>query len=158
MVNNFSVGLNYCDTIMRIYTFTALVMQIVLILCTWQALNSLCCLNFIVPENKTTLPVIEEPPEDVVTDLATSITLTCSANGLPTPINEWYKDGELITGATQSFLYFSELLPENRGNYTCKAINSKGIMESAPAKLDIKGTTKIIYLLLPLNFVCDQQV
>ena len=36
-------------------------------------------------------------------------------------------------------LNIAEPLPRDRGNYTCKAINSKGEIASEPAKLDIQG-------------------
>lgn len=107
-----------------------------------QFLTHRLCL--IVPENMTALPEIKEPPETTVTDLGAPINLTCTASGHPTPIYEWYKDGELVVEATKSFLYFSEPLPENRGNYTCKAINNKGVMESNPATLDIKGNSRVL--------------
>ena len=65
-------------------------------------------------------PEIKQPPSNTTTDLATPINLTCTAEGHPAPTYEWYKDGVLIPGEIQPFLYISEPLPEDRGNYTCK--------------------------------------
>ena len=68
------------------------------------------------------------------------INLTCTAEGHPAPTYEWYKDGELVPGESRSFLYIRELLPHNRGSYTCVAINSVGNGTSQEAELDIIGT------------------
>ena len=88
-------------------------------------------------------PEIRQPPKSTVTDLATSVSLTCIAQGHPAPIYEWYKDDALVPGETRSVLNIAEPSPHNRGNYTCKAINSKGEMASEPANLDIQGRTVI---------------
>ena len=84
-------------------------------------------------------PEIRQPPKSTVTDLATSVSLTCTAQGHPVPIYEWYKDDVLVPGETRSVLNIAEPSPHDRGNYTCKAINSKGEIASEPAKLDIQG-------------------
>ena len=57
---------------------------------------------------------------------------------------EWYRDGVLIPREIQPFFYISEPLPEDRGNYTCKAINSQGNITSEQAKLEIPGKMNII--------------
>ena len=84
-------------------------------------------------------PEIRQPPESTVTDLATPISLTCTAQGHPAPTYEWYKDDTLVPRETSSVLNIDEPSPRDRGNYTCKAINSKGETASEPAKLDIQG-------------------
>ena len=89
--------------------------------------------------NEATEPEIKQPPANTTTDLATPINLTCTAEGHPAPTYEWYKDGVLIPGEIQPFLYISEPLPEDRGNYTCKAINGLGNITSEQAKLEIPG-------------------
>ena len=89
-------------------------------------------------------PEIRQPPENTVTDLATSVSLTCTAEGHPAPSYEWYKDDVLVPGETRSVLYIPELSPRDRGNYTCKAINSEGGIVSQPAKLDIQGRMILI--------------
>ena len=92
-----------------------------------------------VTKNEAIEPKIKQPPANTTTDLATPINLTCTAEGHPAPTYEWYKDGVLILGEIQSFLYIPEPLPEDRGNYTCKAINSLGNITSEQAKLEIPG-------------------
>ena len=92
-----------------------------------------------VPQTEVISPEIRQPPENTMTDLATSVSLTCTAEGHPAPSYEWYKDNVLVPGERRSVLYIPELSPHDRGNYTCKAINSEGGIESQPAKLDIQG-------------------
>ena len=79
-----------------------------------------------------------------MTDLAASVSLTCTAEGHPAPSYEWYKDDVLVLGEIRSVLYIPELSPRDRGNYTCKAINSEGGIVSQPAKLDIQGRMILI--------------
>ena len=78
-----------------------------------------------------------------MTLLGDRIHLNCTAKGNPAPTYEWYKDGVLIPDKIESLLYIHEPSPEDRGNYTCKAINSEGETdESKPAMLDIAGIKK----------------
>ena len=81
-------------------------------------------------------------PENTVTRLGDPVDLCCIAEGHPAPIYQWYKDGvfNLIPNKNESVLYIHEPSPKDRGNYTCKAINSEGETDhSKPAKLDITG-------------------
>ena len=96
------------------------------------------CLHTLVPSDKVESPTISQPPENTTVHLGDPIYLNCTAEGHPAPIYEWYKDGVLIPDEMESVLYISESSPEDRGNYTCKAINSEGeTNKSKPAKLDI---------------------
>ena len=97
--------------------------------------------NLIVSANpgKRTSPVIQRPPASVAIDLIAPINLTCTAEGSPAPSYRWFKDGVLIPGERQSFLYIQETSPQDRGNYTCVATNGQGQTESDPAKLNIPG-------------------
>ena len=101
------------------------------------------CLHIPVPSDKVEPPLITQPPENTVTRLGDQIRLNCTAEGHPASTYQWYKDGVLIPDKIESVLYIREPSPEDRGNYTCKAINSEGETdESKPAKLDIAGTKK----------------
>ena len=98
-----------------------------------------------------------------MTRLGDPIHLNCTAKGHPAPTYEWYKDGVLIPDEIESVLYIPEPSPEDRGNYTCKAINSEGETDqSDPAKLDIAGMTRkgcnkiiIVYLKLIMTYRCS---
>ena len=105
-----------------------------------NSVNHVLFMIIIVPSDEVELPMISQPPENTVTRLGDPIYLNCTAEGHPAPTYEWYKDGVLIPDETESVLYIPEPSPEDRGNYTCKAINSEGETdESKPAKLDIAG-------------------
>ena len=98
-------------------------------------------LNIPVPSDKVKPPMISHPPENTIIRLGDPIHLNCTAEGHPAPTYKWYKDGKLIPNKIESVLYIPEPSPEDRGNYSCKAINSEGETdESKPAKLDIAGT------------------
>ena len=84
---------------------------------------------------------ISEPPSSILTDVATSINLTCTAEGSPAPSYKWYKDNSSvpIPEETRSYLYISEAQPNDRGNYSCEAINILGGLRSNPATVNIPG-------------------
>jgi hypothetical protein len=87
----------------------------------------------------TTPPNITQPPLTIQSALANPINLTCTAKGNPAPTYEWYKDGLLLPGEQLSFLYITEVLPNDRGNYSCRALNVNGQTFSEPALLTIPG-------------------
>ena len=107
--------------------------------------------SILVPSNNETIlshifftdvaapPNIMQPPLTMISDLANPINLTCNASGSPAPTYEWYKDGILIPGEQSPFLYIAEVLPNDRGNYSCRAVNINGQRFSAPALLTIPG-------------------
>ncbi len=78
--------------------------------------------------------------------LASSLNLTCSASGSPSPSYSWYKDGELVLGETTSFLYISEAHPEDRGDYTCKATNDVGEDVSNAASVNVPGKYRLHFM------------
>ena len=86
-----------------------------------------------------TPPNITQPPLTMRSELAHPINLTCTAKGNPAPTYEWYKDGILIPGENLPFLYIAEVLPNDRGNYSCRALNVNGQIVSEPALLTIPG-------------------
>ncbi len=85
-------------------------------------------------------PVIEEPPANTNASLISSINLTCTAEASSAPSYQWLKDGVPIAGEMKAYLYIEEIGPEDRGNYTCVAVNEGGRDESEPARLRIPGT------------------
>lgn len=84
-------------------------------------------------------PTLRIPPASIGVDLISPINLTCTADGTPAPTYQWFKDGAQIPGETKEFLYIEEAAPEDRGNYTCVAINRHGRIKSNPARITIPG-------------------
>ena len=82
--------------------------------------------------------------DELSIDFGNPLTLPCQADGNPIPTYEWYKDGVLIPGATRPSLHIHEALPDSRGNYSCKATNSEGTIESDSTYVSIQGTNSII--------------
>ena len=76
------------------------------------------------------------------TQLVSPVNLTCEATGAPPLTYRWYRDGQLLEGEIRPYLYIPEFSPEDRGNYSCEAINSEGKDESNGALLTIKGKKK----------------
>lgn len=94
-------------------------------------------------EETTSHPTIQIPPASLDADLISPINLTCTAEGSPAPNYQWFKDGAPIPGETRSFLYIEETSPEDRGNYTCSAINEEGQAVSDPGQIKIPGRFSI---------------
>ena len=59
-------------------------------------------------------------------------------------MHEWFKDGVLIHGETQPFLYIPDALPSDRGNYSCRVTNSEGVITSTSTQLTINGVFLVI--------------
>ena len=76
---------------------------------------------------------------DTTAEIVHPVNLTCEAEGYPAPSYEWYLDGVLIPGEMLSYLYIPEAQPSDRGNYTCKASNDNGEIESHPALVNLTG-------------------
>jgi hypothetical protein len=117
-------------------------------------------------------PRITEHPSDVTVPRHDPVTLQCSADGYPTPVIEWYRDGEFIisssssssatssssssTGASQILLpggalFFLRVVHSRKENdsgvYWCLARNSQGVARSRNATLTIarKSNSILIY-------------
>ncbi|XP_012591877.2 hemicentin-1 [Microcebus murinus] len=76
-----------------------------------------------------------EIPSDVSVLLGENVELVCSANGIPTPLIQWLKDGKPITSdeterirvtADGSTLNIYGAVTSNMGKYTCVATNPAG--------------------------------
>ena len=88
------------------------------------------------PFSKLAKPFLTSTPTSKVTvELGNSTNLTCEAAGYPTPTFQWYKDGVPIWGENEPSLFISEVLPGDRGKYSCEATNSQGAVESGQTQL-----------------------
>jgi len=98
-----------------------------------------CSVSLAMPSNN---PRIVEHPDDVYVARNEPATLNCKAEGDPTPIITWYRDGQLVTTADDNPLSHRMLLPTGQlfflrvvqsnvgggrrsddGMYYCKATN-----------------------------------
>nr|XP_044998229.1 hemicentin-1 isoform X3 [Jaculus jaculus] len=76
-----------------------------------------------------------EVPSEVSVLLGENVELVCSANGIPTPLIQWLRDGKpIMNGETDrirvtangSTLYLHGALTSDKGKYTCVATNPAG--------------------------------
>ena len=70
--------------------------------------------------------------------------ISCAATGSPAPTYTWWKDGEVIPGATNTTLYFNELRREDEGIYTCVATNLVHSVRSMPAIVKVETIPAVI--------------
>lgn len=98
-------------------------------------------------------PRIVEHPSDVIVSKGEPITLNCKAEGRPTPIIEWYKDGERVETDKDDPRSHRMLLPSgslfflrivhgrrskpDEGSYVCVARNYLGEAVSRNASLEV---------------------
>ena len=64
--------------------------------------------------------------------------ISCAATGSPAPTYTWWKDGEVIPGATNTTLYFNALTRDDEGTYTCVATNLVHSVRSMPAIVKVE--------------------
>ena len=112
------------------------------------------------PSIQTSGAVLTEPAGGTAT-------LTCSADGVPTPSVTWFRNGQLVPGSLSerlkitavvqtggfqadvtehllSTLTISELTPDDDGNYSCSATNNVGATAilSIPYTLTVRPPRK----------------
>ncbi|KAG9353051.1 hypothetical protein JZ751_017627 [Albula glossodonta] len=87
-------------------------------------------------------PVVTSPPEELITvPRGETITFTCTAVGVPTPIITWRLNwGHIPTSSRitmtsdngQGTLIIRDVKEADQGAYTCEAINAKGMVFGIP--------------------------
>ncbi len=87
--------------------------------------------------------MIDLPPEHTAGEINTPITLTCNTTAKPEPVYTWYKlvanDNQVLPNEKHAILAFEKLGPEDRGVYSCSAMNDLGTTSSSQAILSIDG-------------------
>ncbi|XP_039856143.1 protein turtle homolog A [Simochromis diagramma] len=94
----------------------------------------------------TAPPTFTEPPPPVLEALVGShISLSCMANGNPTPAITWFKDGIAIQKniSEDGVLSLRAVSIHSAGQYTCHASNSEGNV-TCVTKVKIKGPPVIV--------------
>ena len=84
-------------------------------------------------------PLITQNPMNTAVELFQSVNLTCDAVGRPMPMYMWLKNGEIIEGATLSYLFIDRVNISDRGLYTCVANNSLNSATSFDSIVHIEG-------------------
>lgn len=82
-------------------------------------------------------PLITTEPRSITVNAGSTVALTVSATGSPTPGFQWRKDGASIEGATSDTLVLGNVAASSSGNYTVTATNSLGTITSNPARVTI---------------------
>jgi hypothetical protein len=69
-----------------------------------------------------------------------TVKFAVSATGIPDPACQWYKDGQLITGATATNYSITGAVRTNAGSYTVVVSNASGSVTSSVATLTYTNT------------------
>ena len=81
-------------------------------------------------------PTISTQPKSQTVTEGNDVTFTVTANGSELSY-QWYKDGNLINGATSASYKITNVIPDYAGNYTVRVSNSVGSVTSSAAKLTV---------------------
>lgn len=89
------------------------------------------------PGGSATAPIISVQPASIAVFKDDSVVLRVTANGNPTPIYSWAKDGEIIAGQTSAMLTLSRTQPIDAGIYTVNLFNPAGTVTSQGARVSV---------------------
>ena len=81
-----------------------------------------------------------------------TLILTCTASGGPSNMFRWVKDGDDITGSTNSMLNITDVTADDGGLYQCVVNNEAG---NSSADINIYGRIHISFNMLgmPIMFL-----
>lgn len=91
----------------------------------------------VVFEELPTAVSITSQPEAIAVCTASPVTLSVSAEGTEPLSYQWFKDGEALTGLTQSTLNIEEADLSDEGFYSCEITNACGTVSSEEAELKV---------------------
>lgn len=81
-------------------------------------------------------PVVNQPPQNTTAIVGTSTSLSVQATGQNLTY-QWFKNNNLIDGATGATLNFSNVQTTDTADYTVNVSNGGGTIPSAPARLTV---------------------
>lgn len=81
--------------------------------------------------------IVTQPTASQTVVAGSSVTLSVSATGTPTPTFQWNKNGVALAGATNSTLQLASVTTNDNGAYVAVATNSAGSAASNAASLTI---------------------
>ncbi|MDO8539231.1 MAG: immunoglobulin domain-containing protein [Opitutaceae bacterium] len=82
-------------------------------------------------------PVITSQPRGATVNAGSTLALTVTATGSPTPTYQWRKDGVTLDGATSDSLVLASAGTSAAGNYTVAVANSAGSVTSSTAAVAV---------------------
>ena len=85
-------------------------------------------------------PAITTQPQSTAAETCGSATFAVQATGTDPLTYTWYKDGNIIGGATEPELTLAAAVPADAGNYTVIVANEEGEVTSSTATLTVTGT------------------
>lgn len=83
------------------------------------------------------VPVISVQPASQSVAAGASVSFSVTANAVPAPAYQWYKNGAAIGGATSGSLSLASAQAADAGDYTVTVSNSVGTVTSAKATLSV---------------------
>jgi hypothetical protein len=101
-------------------------------------------------ESSGQVAILLQPYGDTVADRGYYM-LSVVTVGLPPPEYQWFKDGQLLAGATNRQLTFLAVQPSDAGNYAVRVSNSNETVWSLSATLNVAGAVPGGGLLLFAN-------
>ena len=78
------------------------------------------------PGKGVTAPEFVLAPENEIASEGSKVELLCEADGVPEPVIEWTKNGDVMEGETGTKLVVEHLSKEDVANYACNASNAGG--------------------------------
>ncbi len=95
----------------------------------------------------TTTPVVLQNPQSQIVLSGTSVEFSASAEGASPMSYQWYKDGNLISGATGSTYSVSSVQNSDAGEYSVRVTNGYGNVDSEQANLQVTSNSSLVALL-----------
>ena len=87
------------------------------------------------------LPIITTQPQNLSVTAGSNVSFSVVASGTPGPTYQWYFNGTLFGGGTDSSLSFSNARNTDAGDYTVVVTNTLGSATSAKATLTVTAST-----------------
>lgn len=81
--------------------------------------------------------VITQQPTNTNTSAGAPLTLAVTANGLPKPRYQWFRNGAILAGETTSVFALTNAQPANDGNYFVVLSNGVQVVTSAVAQVTV---------------------
>jgi subtilisin-like proprotein convertase family protein/thiol-disulfide isomerase/thioredoxin len=95
-------------------------------------------IDTVAASNPTAPPSIRTQPQGGMVLAGTTVSLQVQASGASPLSFQWFKDGEVIAGATSDTLVFASAEPADSGQYHVVVTNDFGSDQSAAAQLQVR--------------------